>query len=260
MKTRAPHRRSRVRTAAVAALGVALTMASLTACQDDDKDDANASPSQSSSTDSGDSGDSDGAAEEGEDGTEDAAGDDTEGDGNVSVDPGAADDEESGGEPEATQPEAGEEPREVSSEEAAEFPPCAEGGVELKVTPVERPINHMLLTVTNTGDETCAAYHAPLLRLGEDAQAPAPRNEDSKPQSVIVLDPGQVAYAGLLTSDASGDSGEGHTIDSLGVTLTDRDDQPTGGQIDVPLPGGEIHVDDAAQVTYWQSSLDNALY
>ncbi|GAA3884877.1 DUF4232 domain-containing protein [Streptomyces sedi] len=257
MKIRAPHRRSRVRTAAVAALGVALTMASLTACQDDDKDSDNASSSQSSS----DTGDSEGADEEGEDdGTDGGAGEDTGGEESASEEPNASDGEEPGGEPEVTGPEAGEESREVSAEEAAEIPPCAEDGTEVRITPVERPINYMLLTMTNTGDETCAAYYAPHLKLGEDAQAVTPRIEDTKPQSVVVLDPGQVAYAGLMTSDASGDSGEGHTIDSLGVTLADREDQPLGGLIDAPLPDGELYVDSAAQVTYWQSSLDNALY
>ena len=120
-------------------------------------------------------------------------------------------------------------------------------------------INHLLLTATNTGDATCYASYAPLLRLGDEAQAVVPRNEDSKPQAVVTLAPGETAYAALLTSSAALEGDGGYTATSLGLQFADADDRPLDGLAEVQLPGGEVYVDDTAQVSYWQSSLNDAL-
>lgn len=52
----------------------------------------------------------------------------------------------------------------------------------------------MLLTVTNTGSTACNAYYYPFLRFGE-AQSTPPVIEESKPQAVVTVLPGESAYS-----------------------------------------------------------------
>ncbi|MDT0443502.1 DUF4232 domain-containing protein [Streptomyces johnsoniae] len=228
MTTNAPHRRTRL--LAAAALGATLAL-TLTACQDEEADASGGSASQSPGTES----------------PQEAGGDGTAG--------------EHGDVAEGTAPPAtgGGTPEDGAGESGQEASACTPDTTELTAAPVERPINHMLLTATNTGDATCVAYHAPFLRLGDDAQAAVPRNEDSKPQSVITLAPGQTAYAAVLTSSAAMEAAGGYTATSLGVQFADAEDAAIEGMADVPLPGGDVYVDDSAQVSYWQSSLNDAL-
>ncbi|WP_129841531.1 DUF4232 domain-containing protein [Streptomyces sp. RFCAC02] len=134
--------------------------------------------------------------------------------------------------------------------------PCADQNTQVTVSPVEQPINHLLLTVTNTGDERCDAHSYPLLGF-DDSQAPLPPVEDSAPQAVITLEPGDVAYAGVITS--SGDSAEGYVSTSSTLTFMDSYGHAVGDGIELALPGGEVFVGDAAAVTYWQTSTDAAL-
>ncbi|KAB8163719.1 DUF4232 domain-containing protein [Streptomyces sp. 3MP-14] len=223
--TRTRITRAGMRTA-VAALGATLALATLTGCQDDELDaGAGAETPVETPTES-----PEGSAEGSSDETaEEPAGED-----------GSAGAEGSGAEP------------------VEDIEPCTDATTEVTVTPVERPINHLLLTATNTGDATCFAYGAPYLRFGE-AQAPVARYEDSAPQSVVALDPGEVAYAGIMTSSAAGEAGEGWTVDNLGVQFAGAEDEGVGGMVDVPLPEGEWYVDNAALVTYWNTSLDAVL-
>ncbi|MGW3563500.1 DUF4232 domain-containing protein, partial [Streptomyces sp. NPDC000941] len=93
-----------------------------------------------------------------------------------------------------------------------------------------------------------------ILKFGEDAQAATPVYEDSKPQAVVTLAPGETAYAGIRTSSADGSGQNGYKVTSLEVYLEGSDDSKS-----VELPGGSVYIDDTAQVTYWQSDLSNAL-
>lgn len=63
--------------------------------------------------------------------------------------------------------------------------PCGDR-VKVTYSKVSRPINHGLLTLTNTGSKACNAYHAPLLRFDE-AQAATAINDHSRPQAVVTL-------------------------------------------------------------------------
>ncbi|RMI36812.1 DUF4232 domain-containing protein [Streptomyces triticirhizae] len=222
MRTRTRITRAGTR-ATVAALGATLALATLTGCQDDELDSGSGPESPvETPTES-----SDGSTEEGPAG--DGAGED-----------GSAGEGESGEEP------------------VEDIEPCTDATTEVTVTSVERPLNHLLLTATNTGDATCFAYSAPFLRFGE-AQAPVPPYEDSAPQSVVALDPGDVAYAAISTSSAAGEAGEGWTVDSLGVRFAGAEGEGVGGMVDVPLPDGELYVDNTALVTYWNTALDEVL-
>ncbi|MZF56622.1 DUF4232 domain-containing protein [Streptomyces sp. SID5594] len=139
--------------------------------------------------------------------------------------------------------------------EAAAIPACTPKNSKVKVSSVTRPINHLLLTVTNTGSKDCAAYHAPFLRF-DGAQAVYPILDDSKPQAVVVLSPGQKAYAGI---GLLGEPGEDEPVKSegLGVIMVDRNNK-SKGEATLKLPA-ETYTDSLGFVTYWQSDVENAL-
>ncbi|GAA2384869.1 DUF4232 domain-containing protein [Streptomyces glaucosporus] len=133
---------------------------------------------------------------------------------------------------------------------------CDASNTELTVRRVSRPVNHLLLTATNTGDTACNAYAYPYLRFDE-AHAPVPAVESSRPQAVVTLAPGESAHAGITTSTAA--DSDVTDVTGLGVFFSDRD----GGSVDaepvrLALPDGTA-VSPNARVTYWQSDLDDAL-
>lgn len=135
---------------------------------------------------------------------------------------------------------------------------CTGDTTKVVVSKVSRPINHLLLTVTNTGSRDCAAYHAPLLRF-DDEQSATRVIDDSKPQAVVTLAPGQAAYASITLSAADGSGSNGRTAKRLTVHFAPRDGSgSTGAPAELTLPAG-THKDDNAAVTYWQSDMADAL-
>ncbi|MFJ9620811.1 DUF4232 domain-containing protein [Streptomyces sp. NPDC101181] len=138
---------------------------------------------------------------------------------------------------------------------AASIPACTPKNSTVKVSKVRRPINHLLLTVTNTGSKDCAAYHAPFLRF-DNAQAVYPILDDSRPQAVVVLSPGEKAYAGI---GLRGQPGEGEPVksDNLGVIMVGKNNKPTS-EATLKLPA-ETYTDHLGFVTYWQSDVETAL-
>ncbi|MFJ9108680.1 DUF4232 domain-containing protein [Streptomyces sp. NPDC102283] len=141
------------------------------------------------------------------------------------------------------------------TEAAASIPACTPKNSKVKVSSVSRPINHLLLTVTNTGSTNCAAYYAPSLRF-DGAQAVYPVLDDSKPQAVVTLAPGEEAYAGIALL---GEPGENEPVesDNLGVIMVDRNNQ-SKGESTLKLPAGTA-TDGLGFVTYWQSDVQSAL-
>ncbi|MFC8627548.1 DUF4232 domain-containing protein [Streptomyces anulatus] len=150
----------------------------------------------------------------------------------------------------------GKKPETAPNEKAApSIPACTPKNSTVKVSSVSRPINHLLLTVTNTGSTDCAAYYAPFLRF-DDAQAVYPVLDDSKPQAVVTLSPGQEAYAGI---SLLGEPGQNEPVksDNLGVIMVDKNNQ-SKGESTLKLPA-ETYTDSLGFVTYWQSDVENAL-
>ncbi len=119
---------------------------------------------------------------------------------------------------------------------------------------VKNPINHLLLKATNGAGVDCQLVGYPGLKFGEDAQSATPVNEDSQPQSVVVLAPGESAYAGITTASGDGSGAEGSEVNSLEVFVDGSEDPAS-----VELPGGSVYIDSAAQVTYWQTTTQDAL-
>ncbi|MFJ1996966.1 DUF4232 domain-containing protein [Streptomyces asiaticus] len=131
---------------------------------------------------------------------------------------------------------------------------CDINKTAITVQNVKSPVNHMLLRATNKAGVDCKLVGYPGLKFGASAQAATPVNEDSKPQAVVMLAPGESAYAGITTSAADGSGAEGGKVDSLEVFIDGSEDPKP-----VELPGGSVYVDSAAKVTYWQTDAQTAL-
>ncbi|MFF3420556.1 DUF4232 domain-containing protein [Streptomyces sp. NPDC002698] len=129
---------------------------------------------------------------------------------------------------------------------------CDGSTTKTTATVVSRPLNHLLLTVTNTGTRNCDLTGYPIARFGE-AQSVPPVAEETHPQAVVTLAPGESGYAGVLLSAADGSGGNGYTAKTLEVGFG------SGRGAAPALPAKGVYVDDRLTVTYWQQSLDDAL-
>ncbi|WP_433854862.1 DUF4232 domain-containing protein [Streptomyces kronopolitis] len=153
----------------------------------------------------------------------------------------------------AKSPAAGKAPGKASGASDA----CTGDNVTAVITKVPRPLNHMLLTITNKSSRTCNAYYAPSLRF-DDEQSATQVNQDSKPQAVATLPPGRSAYAGILLSSAAGGD-HGRTARKLTVYFAPRSGSgSTGAPVTLSLPTG-TYKDDNASVTYWEATAADAL-
>lgn len=139
-------------------------------------------------------------------------------------------------------------------------PVTCEGSTTRTVAaPLTRPVNHMLLTVTNTGSTSCYLYGYPAVRFGE-AQAVPPVIEASQPQAVVTLAPGESGYASVSLSATDGSGANGYTAKSLTVYFHGRSgNESVGTGAHPPLPAKGVYVDDSLKVTYWQQSMDDAV-
>ncbi|WP_330305982.1 MULTISPECIES: DUF4232 domain-containing protein [unclassified Streptomyces] len=136
---------------------------------------------------------------------------------------------------------------------------CEGSNTKTVAAPLNRPVNHMLLTVTNTGGKTCYLYGYPAIRFGE-AQAVPPVIEESQPQAVVTLQPGESGYASVSLSATDGSGSNGHTEKSLAVYFRGRSgNESVGAGAHPSLPAKGVYVDDSLEVTYWQQSMDDAV-
>ncbi|MFF1689112.1 MULTISPECIES: DUF4232 domain-containing protein [unclassified Streptomyces] len=136
---------------------------------------------------------------------------------------------------------------------------CNGSTVKVAAQSVTRPINHMLLTVTNTGSKRCDLYGYPAVRFGE-AQSVPPVIDDSQPQAVVSLSPGQSAYAGVALSGGDDGGGtNGRTEKTLEVFFQGRNTNDGGPGAKAALPAKGVYIDDSLKVTYWQQSMSDAL-
>ncbi|WP_405671274.1 DUF4232 domain-containing protein [Streptomyces sp. NBC_01530] len=136
---------------------------------------------------------------------------------------------------------------------------CEGSNTKTVAAPLTRPMNHMLLTVTNTGSRSCFLYGYPAVRFGE-AQAVPPVIEESQPQAVVTLKPGESGYASVSLSATDGSGSNGHTVKSLAVYFHGRSgNESVGAGAHPSLPAKGAYVDDSLKVTYWQQSMDDAI-
>ncbi|QLE71815.1 DUF4232 domain-containing protein [Streptomyces rectiverticillatus] len=131
--------------------------------------------------------------------------------------------------------------------------PCTAANTKVVAVPLSRPLNHMLLTVTNTGSKMCDLKGYPVVKF-EGAQSVPPVMENTKPQAVTSLPPGGEGYASVILSAGDGSGGEGYTARSLEVGFQGSDKMAKAA-----LPAKGVHIDDALRVTYWVSTSEDAL-
>ncbi|GAA3394305.1 DUF4232 domain-containing protein [Streptomyces roseoviridis] len=138
--------------------------------------------------------------------------------------------------------------------QGADRVPCTAANTKIVASKVSRPINHLVLTVTNVGSRPCDAPHAPLVGF-DHSQAPIRVLQGSKPQAVLGLAPGESGYASVILTGEPGGPGEdthGTTVRTIRVNIT-PDSSTT-----VTAPSG-TYADDGAAVSYWQQTLEDAL-
>jgi hypothetical protein len=145
----------------------------------------------------------------------------------------------------------------AAPQKASSVVTCTTANTKVTVAEVSRPINHLLLKATNTGTKPCYAYSAPFLRAGADAQAPLPWADETTPQAVLVLEPGQSAYAGITTYSPDGEGGAKEK--TLGVIFADKQGHGTNTEKTLKLANGGVFFNSAATVTYWQDNAADAL-
>lgn len=135
---------------------------------------------------------------------------------------------------------------------------CTGANTKVTAQTVTRPLNHLLLTVKNTGSKTCYLYGYPAVRF-TNAQAVPPVDEDSQPQAVTTLRPGQSGYAGLRLSAADGSGTGGYTAKTLSVIFQNRALDFVGSGVKVALPGKGVYIDSSLTTTYWLTDPQDAL-
>ncbi|MDG9707966.1 DUF4232 domain-containing protein [Streptomyces sp. DH10] len=136
---------------------------------------------------------------------------------------------------------------------------CNGSNTTVTAKPVRRPVNHMLITVKNTGSKACDLTYYPVLRFDEMQWVPQPIAE-SKPQAVTTLAPGESGYAGVVLSAADGSGSGGTTGRKLTVGFQGRTPHSSGGPSAIPqLPSEGVYYDSSLTVTYWLHDMEQAL-
>ncbi|MFJ2603634.1 DUF4232 domain-containing protein [Streptomyces sp. NPDC087425] len=136
---------------------------------------------------------------------------------------------------------------------------CEGSNTKTVAAPLTRPVNHLLLTVTNTGSKTCFLYGYPSVQF-TDAQSVPPVIEESQPQAVVTLEPGQSGYASVALSASDGSGGKGRKVNDLNVYFSGRSMNGSVGKGAHPsLPSGGVYIDDSVKVTYWQQEMSDAI-
>lgn len=136
---------------------------------------------------------------------------------------------------------------------------CNGSNTKVTAQPVARPLNHMLITVKNTGGKVCDLTYYPVLRFDEMQWVPQAA-EETKPQAVTTLAPGESGYAGVLLSAADGSGQGGTTGRKLTIAFQGMTPLSSGGaSATPPLPAKGVYYDSALTVTYWQREMADAL-
>lgn len=136
---------------------------------------------------------------------------------------------------------------------------CEGSNTKTVAAPLNRPVNHMLLTVTNTGSKACYLYNYPQLQF-TGAQSVPPVIKGSVPQAVVTLNPGESGYASVALSAADGSGTNGRTVKTLTVYFQGRSGSGSVGSGAHPqLPAKGLYIDDSLTTTYWQQTMDLAL-
>lgn len=136
---------------------------------------------------------------------------------------------------------------------------CNGANTTVTAQPVARPLNHMLITVKNTGGKTCELPYYPVLRFDQMQWVPQ-ADRGTQPQAVVSLAPGESGYAGVLLAAADGSGAGGTTARKLTVGFQGLTPNSSGDPSATPsLPAEGVYYDSSLKVTYWQQERDDAL-
>ncbi|MEU6777011.1 DUF4232 domain-containing protein [Streptomyces sp. NPDC046759] len=142
---------------------------------------------------------------------------------------------------------------------AAAIHPCNGSNTKVTATPVSRPLNHLLLTAKNVSGKACDLMYWPTPRF-DDAQWAPQVIEDSRPQAVVTLGPGESGYAGVRLSAADGSGEHGTTAHKVEVFFQGRTPNSDSGPSAHPsLPAKGVYYDSTLAMTYWQREQSDAL-
>ncbi|MFJ9203218.1 DUF4232 domain-containing protein [Streptomyces flaveolus] len=246
------------RTRLFAATTVALAALALTACEGGSETGAESGPSTSATATGHNTPSAGASASTGGDksssGTTTGSGTDTHGSTGSSGSNGSAGSSGSGGKDASSGSAGGNSGSGAQGGDDEDDMPgkCSASDVKITAQKLSRPLNHLLLTATNTGSKTCMLPPYPAARFGE-AQSVPPVAEATKPQSLTGVAPGESGYAGVLLSAGDGSGENGYETNTLTIPFED------GSIATVALPAGGVYVDTALTVTYWQTDVDAAL-
>lgn len=133
---------------------------------------------------------------------------------------------------------------------------CDASRIKITAQVVDRPLNTMILTATNTGSKLCDLFYTPVVRF-QDAQSVPPAMEETRPQAVVSLQPGEKGYAAVKLSKADEKDAAGYQANSLDVGFYDRNNKNLDAFSRVSLPTGGVYIDSSLKVSFWQSDLDS---
>jgi hypothetical protein len=139
---------------------------------------------------------------------------------------------------------------------------CTHKNIKTTVTSVVDPPKHLLITATNIGDRPCYAYSAPTISFDLSKDLTIEVLDDSTPQAVVELEPGDSAYAALITSKRiKRQSANSYIATRMALWFSARSgDEQAGSAKMFSLSGDGVYIDESvAQVTYWQQDMDSAL-
>lgn len=135
---------------------------------------------------------------------------------------------------------------------------CNGSNTSVTMQSVPRPLNHMLITVKNTGTKVCDLFSYPTVRFDQVQWAPRIIKE-SQPQAVVTLAPGESGYAGVLLSSADGSGENGATAKKVTISFQNRSGGNGGASASPSLPAKGVYYDSTLAVTYWQTTVEDAL-
>ena len=138
---------------------------------------------------------------------------------------------------------------------------CSTDMLSFKITPLREPINHVMISATNTSQLPCRLNKYPMLRTLLSQTTFMKAADATKPAGPILLAPGATAYAGVMTNMADGSGGAGRNVPALELQL--QPGSPAGGvgrPTSVPMPQSAQYIDSSAIVTYWESDIQTASY
>lgn len=125
---------------------------------------------------------------------------------------------------------------------------CSAAAMKLSIVPTGGTMPAVYLKATNSAGSTCQLEGYPQLGY-EGAQAVINVDEGSRPQAVVMVEPGKSAYA-TIWLDESGANTHRETSLSVGIG---------GSSANVQASGSGLAINDGTKVTYWQSTMAEAM-